>query len=414
MSRARLPKNNVLSDGVEIINAATAGWVESETGSATVDLDRDFTYGDQPTYRFQAPAAAGSNAYINAPVNMDLSAARTISIAFWVSEIAVAVGSTFTVYFIESTPGTSLLQQATFTGAKPGWNIITRPISVFSGSGSWATIRQIRVRIDSSASVERDMYFAGLWYNKRNRPTLCFSFDDGWDDALVVDGYATTYKLPVSYGIIPSLIDDVAGNYLTTAELATLAASPCAQLCCHDNPRWADEVFLGEGETALLSRLHSIQRYIAALDPIGAQIGIYPEGDYGQTVAGLWKTFLPAFRRAGFRAARLVVPTTGEIPFIMDQQVGPGDPLLIPAAMSLNNGSTLTQAKALIDTTIRYGANCFIYGHQLAGSAGAIAWVESDFDALAAYAAARMRAGEIDVLFLSEWVGRIEGRRIAR
>jgi hypothetical protein len=392
------------------LGAIGSTWIESETAPATVDASTEVLYGGGQTLRFQGAAQAGGNAYVTKAVNLNLTGVTHITIALWAGEIIPATGSTVTVYFITSTPGTADLRSMTFTCQKPGWNLITRPVSVASSSGSpnWASIRQIRVRVDTSASVARDMAFGGLWMNKRNRAKLCLSFDDGYDDCLAVDTICAPKKIPVSYGVIPSLIDDLAGNYLSTAELTTLSASGYAEIVCHDVDRWGDDVFAVSGAGGLATRLASIRDYIRGFDPVGCDYAVYPEGDYGFTNQ-LWKTFMPEFRRAGFKGARMVVPTTVEIPFMMDTVIGVGDPLLVPAVASLNNTTSLAAAKAWVDTTIQYGANAFLYGHKLGAAQDVSTWIDSEFSTLIDYVAWKRDQGLIDVVFMSDW---FEGRAI--
>lgn len=405
MARARLPTHYVQSDGTLITDSLGdigSTWVKNETAPATVEQSNDITYNGGQTIRFRSVDTAGGNSFVTKAVNIDLTGITHVTIAMWVGEIIPGTGSSLTVYLIESTPGTSLLKQAVFTAQKPGWNLITRPISVFSGSGAWNPIRQIRVRVDTSAAVARDIAFGGLWMNKRNRPKVCISFDDGWVDAVTVDSICSAAQVPVSYGIIPKLIDNLGGSYLTTAQLTALAASPYAEIVCHDVDRWADDVFDVGGAAALLARIKGIRQYIERFDREGSNYAVYPEGDYGLTNQ-LWKRFLPVFRQTGILGCRMVVPTTVEVPVMMDSRIGIGDPLLVPAIASLNNTQTLSAVKGMVDAAIQYGGNAFLYGHRLGGAADSLTWVTSDFQSLIDYIVAKRNQGSIDVMRLSDW-----------
>lgn len=420
MPRARLLTNNVVSEGTLIIDStgtvgtAATTWIKSETGGPTVNSSTAITYGGGATINFSSPAVGGGNAFATAAVNLDLSAARTISMALYASEYGLISNSALTLFFITSTPGTADLRQASMSCLKPGWNIITRPVSDFTPSGSpnWASIRQIRLRVDSSASIARGLCFGGLWFNKMNRPKVVISFDDGYSECVTIDAYCAPRNLRVSYGIIPSTIGT--GGYLTEPQLAALAASSSSEICCHDVLNWAEGVFKPFGAGALLNRLNGIRNYISAYDPVGSNFAMYPEGDFGFTTQDLWKSFLPAFAAANFEATRTVAfGTLTSVPFIMDQTIGVGDINIVPPQINLNNATTLTQANQALDSAIQNGGNLIIYGHKIGAVADSLTWVTADFQAFMTNIARARDLGLVDVVSFSEWNRARAGRIIS-
>jgi len=417
MTRPALRQHYSVTDGTLITDAAGAigasdTWVPTGSGTYTHESTDALDYDIGPALRFTVAKVSSNYGALTKAVNLNLSTATHITCAIWAGEMHASTGTTFTVYFITSTPGTADLRSITFTAQKPGWNFITRPISVASSSGvpNWAVIRQIRVRVAGANTINRDIAFGGLWYNARNRAKVCFSFDDGWVSALTAFNYAKTYDIPMSFGIIPSLLNDLAGSYMTTAQLATLASEPLAEICCHDVNRWADESLLTLGEEGFIEHIQEIQAFIRQYDRLGSRIAILPEGDYGLTQQGLWKSFLPTMRKLDWLCGRMVVPTTVEIPFIMNSQMGHGDTLLIPSVYSLSNTVSLANVKAMLDTTEQYGGNAFIYGHKLDAAAADITWAESDWEDLMIYAAQKRNQGGIDFMKISDWVLGQQGR----
>lgn len=388
-------------------------WVpHTAGGNASVAAANDVLYNGEQTIKYEASAIAGSNSYVTRAVNLNLSKATHITVAIYNDVIVTGTGAGLTVYLITSTPGATDLYSLVFTCQKPGWNIISRPISAFatSGSPSWATIRQVRVRVDSNVGAIRSMWFGGIWANKRSRSKVVLTFDDGYDDCTDVLNICAASEIPVGFGIIPSLIDAPSGSYLTTAELETLAASPYSDIYVHDEPQWGEEILKTQGYAALVSRIKELRRYVGQYDSRGSKYGIYPTGEYGNLSPDLWRQVLPALREAGILSCRMTVPTTVEIPIIGDQYIGYGDPLLIPSFVALNDTISLATAIAKIDVLVMNGGSAFLYGHKLDAVADSVTWVTSDFQSLINYIVRMRDLGFLDVMQYADWFEMMDTR----
>lgn len=81
-----------------------------------------------------------------------------------------------------------------------------------------------------------------------------------------------------------------------------------------------------------------------------------------------------------------------------------GAPILLNKQTSLDNTTTLAQAKAQLDEAITYSHDSVAMGHILAAAAAAATWAQSDFAAYLDYAIGKVHAGLLEgVGSVSEW-----------
>ena len=383
VQRATLPVDNTFANAADwtIVNAANTT-VAQASGA--------YPYAAS-ALRFASDAVAGQNATATQDRTFNWN---TVDGAWWVlntnyRQTAANLGMTLYLSHLAGLAAGS----GRFTVANPisAFAVSLQPFWVpktawttLDGAPSFATdILSYRVRVDSGASEPHSWDVCGM-LNGGERPTVIFTFDDGWATSYSA-GHVQARKraIPLTHYLIPELIG--AGGSITLAQAQEMRAAGDS-LGLHGNSRW---------DTAI-SRIATDAAGLRALG-LEADHAAYPEGQIGYGTA--WQATEVALRAVGVKTARLA---GGASPTLRSV----GDPLAL-TSYPLNNSMTLAQAEAAVDTAILSGGTTIFYGHQIAAVADSLTWVTADWIALLDYCAQKRREKAIDIKTMADWWGNV-------
>lgn len=259
-------------------------------------------------------------------------------------------------------------------------------MAVMDGAPNFANpILSWQFRHDTNAE-QTDFALLGVMLGGQ-RPTVIFSFDDGWDSSYTI-GHAEARKreIPLTHYLIHNLIGRNDIGYITASQAIEMADRG-DYLGLHGDSRWdTDTQKVASDYVGLKATFGNVSEFEHAA---------YPEGKIGVEYA--WKDTVGALQQKGVKSARLT-GTAISSPNLL----GYTDPMVL-IGTPLNNTITLAQAQAAVDTAIASGGTVIFYGHKIGGAADALTWVTSDYTTLLDYIVTKRNAGAIEVKTIKQW-----------
>jgi hypothetical protein len=372
------------------------------------------------TIKISTPASSGLNGSATAPLSaVNMSEYDYIEISYF-SEQYDAVSPTFgALYLFTSTPSTSDYYSINIQVLNPGWNICRILKSLFSitGSPSWSNINQVRFRVNSSTNTIRTLYFADLRgvVLSQQRAAISVGIDDGHKSSYQVAALAAARGIRLTYFIMPDLIGT--NNYLTKSDLMDIRAMG-HELAIHGpggvygNGNWMDELN-GIGYDAFVEKLRADKDAMMELG-VDIECASYPQGVFASYPVqnGFENDPLQnALKEVGIKFIRMIVSTGFFGIYALYSTRFPKCSRLILGGFSLNNTTSLAQAKANIDAARDAGAWINIYGHKSASTAlDSTTWAISDYIDLFDYIQAGKIAGSYVVKPFCEMARELKSR----
>lgn len=297
------------------------------------------------------------------------------------------------VAFFEGTGGWGNGWQLTVVGPSLSCGVqarwIPRSILAVAGSpGPWTTpLKSLRIRHDGNSGTARDVSLVGMFTRSGRRPTVMFSFDDGWDTSFSI-GHASARKrgIPLTHFLIPDNFGSA--NYITAAQASQMRAAG-DYLGLHGGVVWDTDV------SRLVADIAKCKA--AGIDIQHAAIVGGQYGDLAQRTA-----MRAAFVAGGVKTARLS-GTTGS-PHLAVMLHGVGDPYsLLSYGPNNTDGSALANAKLAIDYAIQAGGAVCFYLHRIGATSDSLYWNQGDYEQLLDYAWQKRLQGELDITTVDRW-----------
>lgn len=251
------------------------------------------------------------------------------------------------------------------------------------------TLKTVRLRIvgEYIASVPFTVWVKDIFIAARQRPIVCFTFDDAsstWMDRALP--YLNANNIKATFGIYSSGIDGGAA-YVTSADVQTLIAAG-HQIASHNvnNYRLQTLGSHGNGEqngsgtsvdsVGYVSEYHTARQVLEGLGAAPDDFCYHPWVQGGNDTQAV-----ELLRSAGVSVARSV---TLYAPQIYGFRMGNNAMSLF--SWPLSNEKTLAQDKAAVDQVVKYGGLLVFMGHELADTASdSLTIAEEDFAELVEY-----------------------------
>lgn len=400
----------VLVEGFEDVTD-WANYGSNAAGFAIAANTSDFNSGSQSlTFSATGTGIVRYNRY-NA-VGVDLSDVDTFSM--WVKWDRVSSSSNISLYISSDGNATFVNYKAlTVLGALTGsarldggaicltWK--KSDMTITAGSIDWSNVTNLNILCNMQGAGE-SCSIDSLYCGRRTRPKAVMFFDDGVEDAnfsqLTHAGVALGYGIPVTFGLIPELVDGT--GYLTTAQLTTLKSNGHF-MCGHSQAGVSGDYPAGNFTQAqVLADIQETQSFLRSAGfSDGVNYFIWPGGAYFDTSPEV--DYLPAARDAGIIAARSITGVVQTNNAVEKINVGLVEPLVINAA---SLGAGLVAMKGYVDKAVSHGSTLCIYGHKISAGAATPTGYEmtgNDFDELCTYIKSYVDQGQLDAVDFKHW-----------
>lgn len=369
-----------------------SSWTDGSSGDCTVEESTDFVKFGTKSLKFTAPDdTAGSNCILTKDIAHSFKQDDRLGVLYYipvrhpsVTNGAVAQGADGSAY-----GGTNKWQSTMFAEAQGWWFNPLSFADTTTGAGS-PTIAldyaSMRFRLNGHANGVTKQYYLDSIFRYRSRPHVIFTFDDGhitsYDEG---HSYANAAGVPLTHFVMPSQLNGTNASFYRTAQALEMAAAG-DEIGAHAVGTRAWEVDPND----IVTDVDSI-RQITGL-PI--HHGAYPNGGYGET-DGNFAAVQAKCEEAGLLSCRTVKV----------RHIFPGafSPYVLPIGCSLESGTSLADAKGVVDKAIKHGLTAIILGHKLDATADSEQWAISDWQDLIDYVALKRKQGLIEAKTISQW-----------
>lgn len=369
-----------------------SSWTDGSTGDCTVEESTDFVKFGSKSFKFTIPdGSGGTNAILTKDIAHSFSQDDRLGILCYVPIRFPSVTNGAIVQGADgaSYGGTNKWQSALLAEAQGWW---FNPISfsdTTTGAGT-PTIdldyASLRVRANGhSAGVDKVFYLDSI-LRYRSRPNIIFTFDDGhitsYDEG---HSYANAAGVPLTHFVMPTQLVGTNANFYRTATALEMAAAG-DEIGAHATATNAWQVEPND----IVTDVDSI-RQITGLPILH---GAYPNGGYGET-DGNFAEIQAKCAEAGLLSCRTVK--------VRHLFPGAFSPYVLPIGCSLESGTSLADAKAVVDKAIKHGLTAIIIGHKLDTTADAEQWAISDWQDLVDYVVLKRKQGLLDTKTMNQW-----------
>lgn len=285
-----------------------------------------------------------------------------------------------------------------------GWHAIEISQDMWTATGTGVlydgtTTKVLRVDVTPRAGQVAEVYFAAAYLNTWTMPSIMFTFDDGR-----VSQYANAlrihkrHNIPLNCYVIPPLLGQ-AGQFteVNAREIEAQGGSICNHAFTSGG---GSDSFLEIGLAAYSTEVQQCRDWLAARGFSGALHHAYVEGAYDETLCA-------EMVRIGMATGRTISGNNTTGAQSMSTAWGVHRRMALKGGLQLSSSRSLAAAKTEIDRAIRDGRSLMFTGHDIfttaEGGAGALAWLDTDLDALLDYVAAYRSKGQCLTPTLPAW-----------
>jgi len=369
-----------------------SSWTDGSTGDCTIEESTDFVKFGTKSLKFTAPdGTSGSNCILTKDIAHSFKQDDRLGALIYIPVRHPSVTNGCIMQGADgSAYGGSNKWQSTLLAEAQGWWFNPLSFADLSTSAGSPTIAldyaSIRFRLNGHSSGVTKQYYLDSIFRYRSRPNVIFTFDDGnitsYDQGF---GYANPLGVPLTHFVMPTQLAGTNVNFYRTATALEMAAA-------------GDEIGAHSQENSIWET--SPSQIITDVDTIRQLTGLpvlhgaYPNGSYGET-SGNFSEVQSNVRAAGLLSCRTVKV----------RHVFPGafSPYVLPIGCSLESGTSLADAKAVVDKAIKHGLTAIIVGHKLDSTAAAEQWAISDWQDLVDYVVLKRKQGLLDTKTMNQW-----------
>jgi peptidoglycan/xylan/chitin deacetylase (PgdA/CDA1 family) len=363
-------------------------WTKGASGQITIDSDRKTGSGS-----LKLTSASGGNCFATKTISLDMN--RNWGVGVWLYIEDASKLQQFGVYLSNDSGLTSYHSRFVTNGSvvlQNGWQYIQLPKPDWStvGTPSWNGKIRLRVRIDAQANQVATVKIDSLYIDRRSRPKLLFTFDDGW-----ASQYTEAYNYMATKGLVGSCFLETQNqdqsNYMTTAQVTEMYNAGW-DLGTHGHFNLTTFNTQAEMEADIAYN----KAYLTSNNFTRNNCHLH----YAYPLGGFNDTAIAALQAQGMLTARttrsggsVYQPTVVDIfnPYTLRIQ-------------DISNTTTLAQAKAKVDLAERSGGTIILMLHKIvANPTDAIEWSITNFKALCDYVKLKSEIGVFDVVTVSDW-----------
>lgn len=384
---------------------ATTGWTNfGSSGTPTVSADTTYFKSGTASLKFDQADASATRVvarYKDFGSAMDLSETDGFSLwTYWPNGKLATNNIAFYLSTDHNFSNFALASLgATITGTqKIGWNKWQFKKSDFSITGTfdWTNVGTIMIKLNTISSADA-VYIDGLYVGATARPKIILAMDDGdvsQEDAV---DYANSVGIPITlYAIKDYSIDP--GTYPGTMPLTTLQRlyDQGNDVGVHHQTNLTT-LALGDAETALTDCRAWL---INAGMPRAANHIAWPNG--------VSNTDLRTFAQyQGFKTAASILGATGGVTIYNRENHVNGVANFWTINRMPMSGNNLATVEAQVDACILNGNTLMTYVHTIKGGGE---WSVADWQSLCDYIAAKVAAGSVDAVTISQWYDGLRAR----
>lgn len=409
MAAAAWPLNYADQPGQTCIDFGATGAVNETTwtgGTGTTEISTEITRDGSPTLKVVMPAACTR-------VDIGVTSGKLFTLTTFDENFAIdfylsgynAISNAQAYLGDSSYTTVDLVTLSLSNETWNGWHTAkwynTAPNesnSSKTGTIALPNIVRAKLRINKSAGAAVTLYVGVARTWPRSRPKIVWGADDATSDHYTyLKDAAITAGIPWALGISSSLLNT--GGFMTSAQVASMDGDDSGLFRCYSHST-DNNSYASLGASAYFENWKTSRDVVSGLT--GRDAALYHpwvQGSTGQDIRDL-------LAGAGCKVARLAAYIQGQTLKSAFLQFGfQSDKLLqVPIGLSLESTISLATAKAVIDSTCKFGGTLFVMAHVFsAGAPTGLEWQQSDATALMAYAKAKQAQGLVDNVSVEDW-----------
>ena len=393
------------AETVLIDGSNSANWSETTGTGITKTTDSTVTYNGLATTKVVIPGTTTGNIQLGTtgatvlvpPWDGDVQVQRLGAIfkcsdVSRISSMAFLIGdATFGVTLAQGSPFLYNWTNDTWIAAAKGTQTWTKTGTPFPMSG----LQRLRLRWVVTSGSDMNLWCAKAVMGPVAKAAIVFSIDDGYaEDYTFLRTECLSRNMPMSFSIDPFYIDTA--GYMTTAQVASLATDTTGLFDLNNHGYNSQQYLVDVTAAQYLANAIYTRSWLGSL-------GVGPSANNHVWVGGQFDAAaITTMANAGFVAARNTNQTRYQSPYVDSNWTG--SLMNIQLLAGLDNTTTLTKAKTLVDQCIAAGEVGFINGHKFAGAAGVSQWAQTDMQALMDYCNVKRKQGLLDVINFSQYV----------